>query len=60
MAPAEVLFERGQLSKVTAKLLARPLLPTVLTGLTPGAEFPSPAEAATMLADLVRSSYGPF
>jgi hypothetical protein len=53
VAPAEVLFERGALSKGTAKLLARPPMPTVLTGLTHRTEFPSPEDSPNLLTKLV-------
>ena len=54
VAPAEILFARNSLSKTTAKLLARPPMPVVRSGLTPGIEFPAPSQAADMLAALVR------
>ena len=53
MAPAEILLPRNSLSKPTARLLACPPLPAVLSTLTPGAEFPAPSQAGDMLAGLV-------
>lgn len=54
VAPKEVLHARNSLTGLTARILAYPPVPTTLSGVTPGAEFPEPDSAARTLGDLVR------
>ncbi len=54
VAPKEVLHARNSLTGLTARILAYPPVPTTLSGVTPGAEFPDSDSAARTLGDLVR------
>lgn len=54
VAPKEVLHARNSLSGLTARILAYPPMPTTLSGVEPGKEFPDVDSAARVLSELVR------